>query len=305
MGSSSPLVRQRFDQLAKRILRAVYARVGVVAEPHAVATEAQEIDTLVRVHPALAAALEGIGMLGRMLDGPSTIFEAFHETLSVDEYRDCQRKQLVADHLDVLEARAKGEARPMFPRMWMLSAGRPERVIRGYGLLPMASFPSAFLEGQEEERVGVVVLRELPRTRETLLLRVLAAGEVLKEAIAELARLPDDAWERQVAMPHLLALRFEIPHDSTDPEEREFLMSMSGMELYEQWEQKVRGEGREQGATAMRKALVTLYQNRFGATPPAIEAALATTHDLETLGRWVVLFAAKSADEIAAALTAH
>src|SRR5262249_42088942 len=130
VGISSPLVRKRFDQLAKRILRAIYARVGVVANPHEVAAEAQEIDTLVRVSPDLAAELDRIGLLGRMIDGPSTIFEAFHEAPSVDDYRDCQRKQLAADHLNVLEARAKGEERPMFPRMWLLAAGRPEKVIR-------------------------------------------------------------------------------------------------------------------------------------------------------------------------------
>ena len=120
MGSSSPLVRKRFDQLVKRLLHAIYARVGVVADPHEVAGEAQEIDTLVRVTQALHAELERIGMLGRMIDGPSTIFEAFHEAVSVDEYRDCQRKQLVADHQAVLEAKAKGEERPMFPRLWLL-----------------------------------------------------------------------------------------------------------------------------------------------------------------------------------------
>ena len=114
-------------------------------------------------------------------------------------------------------------------------------------------------------------------------------------------------------MPHLLALRFEIPQDSTDPEEREFLMSMSGMELYEQWEQQVesrgrdqgREQGREEGEKIARKALVTLYRSRFGTPPPAIEAAVEAMHDPGTLERWLDLFAGKSADEIAAALTAH
>ncbi len=307
MGSSSPLVRQRFDQLAKRILRAIYARVGIVTNQHEVAAEAQEIDTLLRLSPSVTAELERIGLLGRMIDSSSTIFEAFHEAPSVDDYRDCLRKQLVADHLDVLEARTKEKDRPAFPRMWILSAGRPESVILGYGLLPMPSFPSAFLEGQEEERVGVVVLRELPRTRETLLLRVLGAGDVLKDALAELARLPEDAWERQVAMPSVLALRIEIPQDSTDGEEREYLMS--SMELFEQWERQVRSEAREQGAKSaahtVKKALDKLYRARFGATPPVIQAAIEAMDDAETLDRWLDLFEVKSVEEINAALTVH
>jgi hypothetical protein len=316
MPLSSPLVHNRFDQLAKRILRAIYACAGVVANQHEVAAAAQQIDTLFRLEAALAAELERIGLLGRMIDGPTTIFEAFHEALSVDDYRDCVRKQLTADHADVLAAQGNGEPRPPFPRMWILVAGRSNAVIRGYGLEPIPSFPEAFLEGQPEERVGLVVLPELPRTRETLLLRLMAAGEVLRAAIAELARLPKDAWERQVAMPPLLALRFEIPQDSTDPDERGYLMN--GMELYEQWERRVRSEGAEQGVKkgleqgvkkgleqGVKKGLVRLYRARFGGTPPAITAAIEAMHDPETLDRWLDLFAVKSADEIAAALSAR
>jgi hypothetical protein len=79
-------------------------------------------------------------------------------------------------------------------------------------------------------------------------------------------------------------------------------MSISGLELYEQWERQVRSEGREQGE---KKALVRFYRARFGAPPPAIEAAIEAMHDPGTLERWADLFATKSADEIAAALTAH
>ncbi len=132
---------------------------------------------------------------------------------------------------------------------------------------------------------------------------------MLREALAELGRLPDDAWERQVAMPPLLALRFEIPQDPTDAEEREYLMN--SMELFEQWERQVKQEGLEKGVKkgvkkglekGVKKALVKLYRARFGALPSAIKAALASMHDTETLDRWVGLFALKSAEEIAAAL---
>jgi hypothetical protein len=243
-----------------------------------------------------------------MIDGPTTIFEAFHEALSVDDFRDCVRKQLTADHLDVLAAKATDQPRPPFPRLWIFAAGRAKAVIRGYGLAPMPSFPTAFLEGQPEERVGLVVLPELPRTRETLLLRLMAAGEVLRAALAELAGLPEDAWERQIAMPPLLALRIEIPQDSPDPDETEYLMS--SMEILEQWQQeiarKARDEGVEQGIEkGLKKGLLKLYRARFSGAPPAIVAAIEAMHDPETLDRWLDLFAVKPADEIAAALSAR
>ena len=322
-------VTKRFDQLAKRILCAVYTRAGLVESQREVAADAQQIDTWFKLDPALSGELQRIGLLGRMIDGPSTLFEAFHEAPGVDDYRGCVCKQLVTDRLDVLEARRQKKPRPLFPRLWLLAAGRPEKVIHGYGLVPNPSYPSAFLEGQEEERLGLVVLRELPRTRETLVLRLMGAGEVLREALVELGRLPEDAWERQVAMPPLLALRFEILQDPRDAEERELLMNT--MELVEQWQRQIEQKGLEKGVKkgleqgvkrglkkglekgleqglekglekGVKKALVKLYRARFGALPSAIKAALESMHDTETLDRWVGLFALKPAEEIAAAL---
>ena len=60
------------------------------------------------------------------------------------------RKQLLADHADVLEARREKRPRPQFPRLWILAAGRPDSVIRGYALTPSPSFPPAFLQGLEQ-----------------------------------------------------------------------------------------------------------------------------------------------------------
>src|SRR5689334_11460166 len=108
---------KRFDRLAKRLLRAALARAGIVESQREVEADAQEIDTWFKLDPALAVELERIGLLGRMIDGPLTLFEAFHEAPSVDDYRDCVRKQLVADHAEVLEARRHKRSRPLFARM--------------------------------------------------------------------------------------------------------------------------------------------------------------------------------------------
>jgi hypothetical protein len=145
--------------------------------------------------------------------------------------------------------------------------------------------------------VGVVVLRELPRDRDTLLLRLMGAGAVLKEALTELSRLPMDAWEREVAVPALLAVRMEIPQNSSDESEREYVMSTQN--LYEEWERAIREQGREQGA---KRALVMLYEARFGAMPPALAEAVETTRDSATLESWLLLVGTRSQEEVAAAM---
>ena len=64
----------------------------------------------------------------------------------------------------------------------------------------------------------MVVIRDLPRIRDTLLLRLMGEGAVLVEALAELEQLPEDARERQVTLASLVAFRIQISHDSTDEE---------------------------------------------------------------------------------------
>ena len=133
------------------------------------------------------------------------------------EYRSAVLKQLTLDHLQALEAAKDARQNeeplvvPPFPRLWLLSAMRPAAVIEAYDFEPMRGWPDGFFQRAAGDVIGLAVLRQLPQDRATLLLRLLAAGEVLAEAIAELEALPDDAWERQLALPLLLALRLEIP----------------------------------------------------------------------------------------------
>jgi hypothetical protein len=118
-----------------------------------------------------------------------------------------------------------------------------------------------------------------------------------------------------VAIPLLVALRLELPHNGSK-KQREYLMSTES--LYEQWlEQHQRDardqglkEGRKEGRTegrklALRHAIRTVYGSRFGSMPPALIAILDATHDLARLDRWLARVAVGSAEDFAAALAAR
>jgi hypothetical protein len=301
-------MRNRFDQIGKRILRGALEPGGAVANQLEVpSADAQAVDTWFEPAPERAARLERAGLLGRMATGP-TMFESFHDTPGVDQARECLRKQLALDHARVLDARKQGVSRPPFPKLWMLSSGRPASLLQGYRLTSVPSFPAGFYEGPEAMAVGVVVLKELPRDRDTLLLRLMGAGALLKEALAELARLPEQAWERQVAIPALLAVRVQIPQDSSDEGEREYLMSTQN--LYEEWERTTRERGREEGREQGReqeakRALAVLYEARFGPMPRPIADAIEAARDVATLERWLVLVGTRPQEAVAAAILAE
>jgi hypothetical protein len=91
----------------------------------------------------------------------------------------------------------------IFPRLMVISPGRPKTVLDAYGCKAVHAGVYQAVWGLG---LYVVVLAELERTRETLLLRLLGSGRLLREALADLAALPDGAWEKSIATPLLITL---------------------------------------------------------------------------------------------------
>lgn len=64
----------------------------------------------------------------------------------------------------------------------------------------------------------------------------------------------------------------------------------------------LRGAAPDQGTETRKRALLTVYRARYGSAPREVSAALDDDLDEARFGKYVELFASKSADEIAAAL---
>ncbi|TMQ05127.1 MAG: DUF4351 domain-containing protein [Deltaproteobacteria bacterium] len=108
----------------------------------------------------------------------------------------------------------------------------------------------------------LVVVSELPVARDTLLVRLLGAGSVLKQAIAELQAPPAEAPERRLALPVLLRLALTVPTDPAQQtsDDQEFLMNTQ--DIVETWRREAIQEGLQQGE---RKLLLRQLRRRFGA----------------------------------------
>ena len=319
-------MRTIFDDLGKGLLRGTLDPGGELRRAHEVTSAPQTIDGWFQPDPARDDRLRLRGILGRMARGDPAMFEPFHEPPDVDEVRACIHKQLAVDRARQRKARSQGDPRPAFPRLWLISAGRPQAVLRAFGFRRRRGWPAGFWQRSEADAQGLVVVRDLPRTRNTLMLRVMGAGAVLREAIAELLRLPQEAWERQVAMPLLLATRFELPQDESE-EAREFMMSTQS--LYEQWAQQLteqsrsdglkqgleqglqqgikkgikqgRQQGRQQG---LQQALLTVYRARFGAVSAEVVAIVEATREVDRLERWIEKVSAGSPEDVASEMRA-
>jgi hypothetical protein len=240
----------RLDQLSKNILRDGFVPAGAPdTEVEVLPGDAQRIDVLHVPDPAkLAAATEITPGLFRRMASEGGIVEIWSAAPDLADFHSCMRKRFQWHH--TLEQRNK--KRMALTSVWFVSAGRPDTVLRDFGLVPDAAGPEGlYTTAAPGWRLYIVVIGELPRERGTLLLRLLGSKRVRRMALQDLAALPEDAWERRVALPWLVRLSFEVPAEllpDLPVEERELIMETR--EWYEQFEAR----RREQEAQRLKQA---------------------------------------------------
>ena len=298
-------MRTRFDQFGKQMVRTALETRGPVETDAEVAADTRRIDLWFMPNPARGSEPDHLGVLGRIADGPST-FEFFHNTPSGEDLAACLIKHGEFRH--VLSLR---KTPPSVPTQWVISSGRPDGGIDGLWLRPVAGSPGGIYEGPPLLWTRLVVVNELPVTRDTLLVRLLGAGAVLKQAIAELKELHAEAPERTLALPILLRLRLTVPSDPAKQttDDQEFLMDTQ--DIVETWRREAVQEGVKQGVEqgirqgveqGIKQGLVEVYEARFGAMSEDLRAVVDDTDDEPTLVAWLRLAGTRSADEIAAAI---
>ena len=140
---------------------------------------------------------------------------------------------------------------------------------------------------------------ELPRDRCTLLVRIMAAGAGLPEAVAELAALPADAHERTVAEGILVHLQRALgKKPSRTLEEEEFIVTMQS--TWEKAREMGRDEGRDEGlregrdeglregrAEEAARAVLTVLRVRGIAVPDEARAYIMAEKAQGRLERWL------------------
>jgi hypothetical protein len=250
------VMRTRFDQAGKQLVReALEGRCSVETDAE-VPADTRRIDLWVTPREAGAPLPDHLGLLGRITSGSVTL-EFFHNTPSGDELAVCLVK-----HGEFRHFLSRRKTLPPLPMQWVISSGRPDAGIVGLRFRPMTGGPGGIYESPPLQYTRLVVVNELPVTRDTLLVRLLGAGSVLKQAIAELQALPAEAPDRRLALPVLLRLRLTVPTDPAQQtsDDQEFLMNTQ--DIVETWRREAIQEGLVQGE---RKLLIRLLQRRFGA----------------------------------------
>lgn len=284
-------MRLRFDQLGKQIGQQALGPCGPTVAHDEISPDAQHADLRHEPDSAHEAERARLGLLGRLASVPCLI-EIYSRAPDQDDVLACVGKliafrQKQARSFRQARARAargrKQAATFVEPFLWILAAGRPTAALAALGAKEAPGWPTGVHFGPDLLRMGIVVASELPRDRETLLVRLMAAGPLLSQAIEELGALPEDAHERAVAERILVNLRHVLgKKPSRTAEEQEFIMTM-----HKTWAD-ARREGRDEGrAEGEARALLAALRVRGIAVPDAARERILAEKDLERLERWV------------------
>ena len=291
------------DLLCKHLLREALDPLGTVELEKPVAPlDEQRIDVYCELRAVLPPPedVPHLGLVRRMAEVERRfLIEPFSATPSVEGVDDTLRKKFHLHH--ALKKAGKGVPLAK-PALWVLSPGRPEEVLRGYACTSLPDWPSGFYRCPPELATWVVVLAELPKTPDTILLRLLGPATMQLGALRELDAQPMTPTERQPWIDILADVRYLLDEAQEPTPEEKTIMT----ELRQRWEREkaeLRAEGRAQAMTELgqrwerekaelraegtAKAILTILTTRGLQVSDGTRQHVLDCKDPSTLDRWL------------------
>ncbi len=259
--------------------------MGQVETSRDMAGEVRQIDVLFAPSSPPAAVASTLGLLGKFAATPA-VFEPFRNAVAPPDVRSCLSKlfQLYAELERNRESGRIDEAD--LPQLWILSPTVSASILEGLGAI---QHPDQWVRGvyflPTSLKTAIVAIHQLPRTPETLWVRVLGKGNVQKQAIAELKALPKDNPFRFNALELLYNLRtiLEVRQD-LEQEDRELIMELSP--LYLQRLEDATQAGVQQGVQQGQRLMVeSMLQVKFGVIDEELSQIIEPLIQLDPLER--------------------
>jgi hypothetical protein len=177
-----------------------------------------------------------LGLLGQMARIPCLI-EPFRNPVDESSIQSCLLKALMVG------AKQKRQGSQTIPYLWILTPTASERILSLFGAVGE--------QGIHRLAVGlnaaIVVIHQLPRTRETLWIRLLGREGFQKRAIDEVMGLPtgDPSRSRVLELLGNWKIMLDEKTETEREEERELIMNLSP--AYLKWKEETLNEGKQEG----------------------------------------------------------
>jgi hypothetical protein len=264
--------RTPFDVFAKDLAADALSPAGRAETDVRLAPDPQFAD--VCFEPTAPSPPPSRELLHRLTSEGPTMLEFARQAPDVLEVGTWLAKQLAWWRRFAADARSDKRPPPKAPPyFWGLSAGKPNEAMAAFRHEPMdvRVWPSGCYAAPPGGRFRLVVISELPRTPDTLLVRLMGAGVTFREALEDFDALPADDPVRRLVWPHLVRLQLEVHN----PQDTEPSMVSETHRIYNEWletQQRIgmeRGlaqgikKGREEGLEAGLRPLLRLFERRL------------------------------------------
>jgi hypothetical protein len=191
----------------------------------------------------------------------SALLEPFRNAVEPSEVRDCISK--LFDVFNELERISKSNKKKLLekdlPRLWILTPTASQSILEGFKCSPdEENWDKGIYFFGEYIRAAIVVIHQLPKTPETLWLRLLGKGKVQEQAVTELLALPEDNPLRSKAIDLLLNLKANIElKKNRGQEDKKFIMAL--LPIYQSQLAEAKAEAKQEGI----QEATRLYEQRL------------------------------------------
>ncbi|MGB3650105.1 MAG: hypothetical protein WBA41_02710 [Rivularia sp. (in: cyanobacteria)] len=252
------MTRFLYDQFAKDYLEELLQPLGKIETSKKVPAEIREIDVYFAPSSQPSTDAIQLGLLGKIADKPALI-EPFRGAVKISEIRSCMNKLFYI----IADAERQNKRDNTFikeddlPKLWILSPTVSTTILDGFkASLDEENWGAGVYFLGDYLKTVIIAIHQLPRTDETLWLRLLGKGRVQQKAVEELETLPQNNPLRNKAIDLLLSLKTQIEvKQNPDEEDREALMGLSPIYL-----QRL-ADARQEG---QRTVIENLLRARFG-----------------------------------------
>ena len=251
------------DDFAKSYLKEVLKGVGRAVPNYPLKAETRTADLWFRIKSKpSASARKALGLLGRIVTRDAFI-EVFRNAAPPIEIRNCKSKlSLLEVELIRRAARRNKKLKEAdLPLLILLMPTCSLRIRRGFSVTPTPT-PGVY-NFPEMERTILVVLHQLPKTRDTIWLRILGRASFQQQAINDFvetaapAALTDVVTELLADYRAILEERGRLTN-----EEEELIMNLSA--AYQKKKQEWLDEGKEEGVVlAINQVALSLIHEGF------------------------------------------
>lgn len=285
------MAKNSFDQFSKLLLEEFLAPFGTVQSSLEISGEPQWVDVFFEPSAEKGDTPPELGLLGRIARTPC-LLEPFRNQPTPAEVRSCLLKLYQVHGNYQRKARREKDSIPEadLPQLWILASSASETLLNGFGVFLGDGWEAGVYFMPPSLRTAIVTINQLPRTEETLFLRLLGKGQTQKQAVDEVIAI--DAREpKRAAILKLLSnwkISLEITGQATADEELMMVLSQA----YLEWEQQTEQRGEQRGLQRERSLILRQLTRRVGQVSPTLTSkveCLSLEH-LELLGEALLDF---------------